>query len=380
MEIFGKNTVHPFKPSPSGDVNKLDLNKKMNEKNKEIDKTLRQISRSYEDRCVQRQKMKSTLSLVKEIPKMEFDSNNKLVAREATTKLADVKKSKNGSNTIKIDDLEIEVTDEIMAMIYHKGLKKRMDQKSAKQRCQERRRSRSKAIEKSFDSSSDAEIGEFMKTDLFKQKVSQHQPQVNRETMMKTLQRYSPRLTNPLLPVIETESRETPENDQKIQPKKPTNVQISEFKFLSTDEPVPSPAPETEKTNVLGNKARTILTKTESFRKTKSSGALVQKTRVDTVKRNTSDPTSTFEEDNIDEDKHGSKKHMNISKTAKKHLGMAVTPIKDVGDHGKHLPNFDHTIRISSDETPNLLDLRKNKKEVNEDEDEHDIQKFGFNS
>ena len=92
----------------SGDLNKLDLNKRMNEKNKEIDKTLRQISRSYEDRCLQRQKMKSTLSLVKEIPKMEFDSNNKLVAREETAKLSNIKKSKN-ANTIKIDDLEIEV-------------------------------------------------------------------------------------------------------------------------------------------------------------------------------------------------------------------------------------------------------------------------------
>ena len=92
----------------SGDLNKLDLNKRMNEKNKEIDKTLRQISRSYEDRCLQRQKMKSTLSLVKEIPKMEFDSNNKLVAREETAKLSNTKKSKN-ANTIKIDDLEIEV-------------------------------------------------------------------------------------------------------------------------------------------------------------------------------------------------------------------------------------------------------------------------------
>ena len=392
---FVENRILGYVPSILGDLNKLDLNKKMNEKNKEISKTLRQVSRSYEDRCKQREKMKSTLSLVKEIPKMEFDVNNKLVAKqEETTKLANVKRSKS-ANTIKVDDLELEVSDEVMSLIYHKALK---EKKPLKQRNKERRRSRTKVPERSFESSSDAEICEFMKNDIFKQKIKDFKPDEKRETKIKVLQRYSPRHSNPMLPVEESENfqgdfemktKDTGTN--KLNEKQELNrkfkcpsLQIKEFKYLSSDEPVPSPAPEVEtkprkpkNSNKLtelslidfhtkmdadlksfSKKAIPNLQKhgrEDSFRKTKSSGAFERikmdnaRCRIEEQCRTLSDPTSAFEEEtttNISENKN-----LNISKTAKKHLGMAVTPI-EMNDNRNEIQNFVNHVRASSDDTP----------------------------
>ena len=459
---YVENRILGHVPSILADLNKLDLNKKMNDKNKEMDKTLRQISRSYEDRCKQRQKMKSTLSLVKEIPKMVFDSSNKLVAKEGSAKLTDIKKSKD-ANKVKVDDMEIEVNDDIMSMIYHKALKDKVESKTGKHKTRERRRSKAKALErscessseaeiseimksrllnkpkledyalvhdvgstatqkryspydipedfvaasecgqqksqksanrkinfeskgiesprktnepiKSCDSSSEAEICEIMKSDIFKQKLEDYTPDVGMDAKLKCLQRYSPRINNKLLPVMEADQQDVNKslrNKDHIESKhsisngvKPLPIHlVDECKFLSIDEPVPSPAPEAGQKAILVQTPDTEIAKTfrdhgdvtkmEQFRKTKSSGVfenipkLTITSKMENVKRTNSDPISVHEEEvqNVVE-----KKSLNISKTAKKHLGMAMTPIGK-SDSVNEMDNFVKAIQISSDDTP----------------------------
>ena len=464
-------------PSVLADLNQMDLNKKINDKNREMDRTLRQISRSYEDRCKQRRKMQSTLSLVKEIPKMEFDANNKLVAKETSTKLANVKRSKE-ENKIKMDDIEFEANEDIMSMIYWNALKEKMENRAPRQRQKERRRSkvksvekycgsssdadigvvnkspilkpnarehlvedgqnkvkqqfqRSSSVEKYCESSSDAEISNIMKSHLFKQKVEDHIPEKNRDAKIKHLKRYSPRLPNKLLPLEEIQSTEcepkvcdvlgsnvktkkdlvinlesntiTP-SIPKINPISNSSKLIRELKFLSMDDPVPSPAPgegkraivessdrqenpeieypvlktfpskskkldkniqhkiqvdmpEQERLEIkhkeLMNNSKKPLVETsrfDHFRKTRSSTLfesipeVVVEKRME--KRTNSDPMSVVEEENTENGME--KNNLNISKTAKKHLGMAVTPIDRNDDD---LKNFVHALQISSDDT-----------------------------
>ena len=379
-----ENRILGYVPSVLQDLQKLDLNKKLNEKNKEIDKTLRQISRSYEDRCKQREKMRSALSLVKEIPKMEFDQNNKLIAKEDTTLLSNIKKSKNSTNTIKMDDMEFEVTDEIMSMIYHKALKKRMGSKSSKPRHPERRRSKSKMIERSQDSSSEAEISDIMKNGIFKQKVEEFDLDFDRKSQLKCLQRYSPRHLNPLLPVLEDKVQDDPheaaekKNSSLRRDDKNVNIRekeilgngndfrltsskskiplgdLKELKFLMSEDPVPSPAPASNNeepredrnglrnaNNGIGNSvregvrddvrlgARNGFTEDKrfdhTFVKSKSSGEFKSLPRAKTGQRRGSiDEKMKEKSPDLSEMR---KSNINISKTAKKHLGMAVTPV-----------------------------------------------------
>ena len=350
----------------------------MNDKNKEMDRTLRQISRSYEDRCKQRLKMKSTLTLAKEIPKMEFDSNNKLVARDDFAKLENVKKGKT-ENAVKLDEMEVEVTDDLMSEIYHKALKDMNGKKAPKSRNKERRRSKTKIPERSCDSSSDTEIADIMMKDIFRQKVSEVPAEENKELKLKSLFRYSPKFKNSLFVVEENQKsqkkagqekpvngygsdialkKEIKKDDSDCQvpkvseakctrrPNKSPNIQIKEFKFLSIDEPVPSPAPEMNNITIITplcskekKKAQQTLLKIDGFRKTKSSFEFENIPLNQDIlkqKRNNSDPSSTFEEGSSQQDLRNkeldSKIYMNISKTAKKHLGMAVTPMEQTGN------------------------------------------------
>ena len=88
----------------------------------------------------------------------------------------------------------------------------------------------------------------------------------------------------------------------------------------------------------------------DHFRKTRSSShfesipEVVVENRIE--KRTNSDPLSIVEERTI---MNGMEKNnLNISKTARKHLGMAVTPIDRNDDDIK---NFVHALQISSDDT-----------------------------
>ena len=417
--------------------------------------------------------MKSTLSIVKEIPKMEFDVNNKLVAKDSSTKLTDVKRSKEG-NKIRMDDIEFEANDDIMSMIYWNALKEKMENRAPRQKQKERRKSKVKSVEKFCESSSDAEIrivkkspiiklnakehpveegqnkvkqqlqrqstvekycesssdaeiSSIMKSHLFKQKVEEHIPEGTRDAKIKHLKRYSPRLPNKLLPLDEIQSIEceSPQacgsnvktkNDLGIhlelntitKPNPKTNPisnstkLIRELKFLSTDDPVPSPAPvETRKEivepprqenheieypelKVLPSKSKKFLadkivqrkivaeirdvekfpietkhkelmnnskkplaetSRFDHFRKTRSSTQFESIPEVVVEKkienRTNSDPTFTVDEAT-------KANNLNISKTARKHLGMAVTPIDRNNDDMK---NFVHALQISSDDT-----------------------------
>ena len=383
-----ENSILGHVPSVLQDLGKVDLEKKLNDKSKQIDKTLRQISRAYEDRCKQRQKMRSALSLLKDIPKMELDEHNNIVTKEDTTKLKEIRQGKNG-NTIKLDNMEIEVSNEIMSMIYHRALKKRMERKSSKCRPVERRRSKPRINEKSHDSSdTETEISEFMKNALLKQQLENTVPDTSREMKIRSLQRYSPRLKNPLIPVFEGESDETKNEDEiDKQDKEPLTPILSKLeiptsfslweetdknspcKFLDSDEPVPPPAPEirindminqvqeskpkhqksmrekNEKKEVVNDhpkKSKPI--PVDNLRKTKSSGAFnnlpdcgyKSQNVKQTVKRQTSDPSEKrssiiFEDKIIDCRKEETKnKNLNISETARKHLGM--------GDKSKNSP------------------------------------------
>ena len=334
---YVENRILGHVPSVLQDLQKLDLNKKMNEKNKEIDKTLRQISKSYEGRCKQREKMKSALSLVKEIPKMEFDQYNNLIAKEDTTLLSNIKKSKN-SNTIKMDDMEFEVSDEIMSMIYHRALKKRLESKSSKQKTQERRRSRTKLEDRSKDSSSEAEIAEIMSNDIFKRKVAEFDRNMDRQSQVKCLQRYSPRHLSPLLPVMEDkcpevvrEEAEEKTEDRNFQLTRGNSkmplADLKELKFLISEDPVPSPAPlekNTErKSEGIRENVRIVKKSEQTFVKSKSSSEFKSLPRARSNQRRGSIDRGKDEGD-LQEMKRSS---INISKTAKKHLGMAVTPV-----------------------------------------------------
>ena len=338
---YVENRILGHVPSVLQDLQKLDLNKKLNEKNKEIDKTLRQISRSYEDRCKQREKMRSALSLVKEIPKMEFDQYNNLIAKADTTLLSNVKRSKN-SNTIKMDDMEFEVSDEIMSMIYHRALKKRMESKSSKQKNLERRRSKTKMIERSQESSSEPEIADIMKNEIFKQKVEDFDRDLNRESQLKCLQRYSPRLLTPLLPVLEDKLQEVVRNvdgrkkddvrsqanrdknaipnDLKLEKSKTQIPDLKELKFLLSEDPVPSPAPLEKHQDDIRIERKSEHT----FVKSKSSSEFKSLPRAKPSQRRGSFDRRIEGVQDVVEVK---KPNINISKTAKKHLGMAETPV-----------------------------------------------------
>ena len=421
--------------------------------------------------------MKSTLNLVKAIPKLEFDVNNKLVAKDSSTKLIDVKKSKE-DNKIRMDDIEFEANEDIMSMIYWNALKEKMENRAPRQKQKERRRSKVKSVEKFCESSSDAEIGvvkkspimkvsakehpveegqnkakqqlqrlssvekycesssdaeisNIMKSHLFKQKVEEHIPEDSREAKIKHLERYSPRLPNKLLPLDEIQSIESEsqailsnvktKNDlginlelntitkpnQKTNPFSNSTKLIRELKFLSTDDPVPSPAPletrkvivepqrqenpkieypelkvlpsklkrsladkitqrkidteirdgekfplETKQKDLMNNSKKPLAetSRFDHFRKTRSSTLFESIPEVVIEKkienRTNSDPTFTVGEATI---VNGNEKNnLNISKTARKHLGMAVTPIERNNDD---LKNFVHALQISSDDT-----------------------------
>ena len=424
--------------------------------------------------------MQSTLSLVKEIPKMEFDANNKLVAKETSTKLKSVKRSKE-ENKIKMDDIEFEANEDIMSMIYWNALKEKMETRAPRQR--KRRKSKVKSFEKYCESSSDAEIGvvlkspllkpnapeylvkdcknkveqqlqrqnsvekycgsssdaeisSIMKSHLFKQKVEDHIPEKNRDAEIKHLKRYSPRLPNKLIPLDENQSAECEEskksdilgsnvktkNDlvinlelntittslQRTNPISDSSKLIRELKFLSSDDPVPSPAPaegkrpivessdrqeipeieypllkslsngskkplkvknmhqgikvdmpelkriylETKPQELINNSKKPLAetSRFDHFRKTRSSSLFESIPEVVVEKRiemrTNSDPLSIVEDGIIG---NGMEKiNLNISKTARKHLGMAVTPIDRNDDDMK---NFVHALQISSDDT-----------------------------
>ena len=455
---YVENSILGHVPSVLQDMGTVELEKKLNDKTKQIDKTLRQISRAYEDRCKQRQKMRSALSLVKEIPKMELDEHNNLITKDDTTKLKEIRRSKIG-NTIKLDNMEIEVSNEIMSMIYHRALKKRMERKSPKCRPVERRRSRPKLNEtKSQDSSeTENEISEFMKNALLKQQLENTVPDTSREMKIRSLQRYSPRLRNPMIPVIEAESDgehdgnyERMNNTRKEDEVKSTtsNLEIpesfclwkvtdedSQCKFLATDEPVPPPAPEiridksligpgvqkAKESKIVPKKLKEVChpiepivedktykfskesisseeldnfknndkkpLPTDYLRKTKSSGAFenvpknISKdvSEILSLKRQSSDPSenkaslvdmSRKKDDIYAKEENKQNKDLNISETAKKHLGMADdskdSPVEEIGSRNR-INSIFQTIG-SSFEDNGESDLMKKEQRANQND------------
>jgi len=77
-----------------------------------------------------------------------------------------------------------------MSMIYHKALKKRMGTKSSKPKLSERRRSKTKMLERSQDSSSETEIADIMKNGIFKQKVEEFDLDFDRKSQIKCRLKY----------------------------------------------------------------------------------------------------------------------------------------------------------------------------------------------
>ena len=96
----------------------------------EIEQNMKNINQSYEERVKLRKELRSRLNLPKPPPSfMTFDHYHDLVPVTQPLK-PDIEEVKAGQNVIKLDDMQIEVSNEIMAMIYYRALKDKFEDDS----------------------------------------------------------------------------------------------------------------------------------------------------------------------------------------------------------------------------------------------------------
>ena len=89
----------------------------------EIERSLRQVSACYAQRCQLRHQLRARLDLptIPPVPVMTFDRFHNLVPKVGAGEGTQAN-STNSANKIKLDNMEIEVSNEIMAMIYYRAL------------------------------------------------------------------------------------------------------------------------------------------------------------------------------------------------------------------------------------------------------------------
>lgn len=228
----------------------------------DIDHNLKRISLSYERRCKLRQDLRTKLNLPNLVPSMTFDRFHNLVPANEPPRYTE-NSEKKGPNIIKLDNMHIEVSNEIMAMIYYRALKGKFEQSneretplrksksfpSAKEtpKIKEQRKQdvESKQLKDlSLITTSDYEdsfLDSGSETDLSTLEIG-----MTREMRIRSLKRYSPRHHNTMLPVLETENENTPDVEIKhTKTKKRTDqIENSILQFDDINEPVPPPAPE----------------------------------------------------------------------------------------------------------------------------------------
>jgi hypothetical protein len=197
----------------------------------EIDRNLKQVSECYAQRCELRDGLRHRLSLrpQKPVPVMTFDRYHNLVPKEPSV-AAD--SSGTSANRIKLDNMEIEVSNEIMAMIYYRALMNKFEKRhgqdtkvnsdraapgartggqgtSSKDPRNEKAHGKVEVDTRHDDGRLRCEVDEdneeldsASETDLSKLDLSSL---TSREMRIRSLQRYSPRLSATMMPVFETE-------------------------------------------------------------------------------------------------------------------------------------------------------------------------------
>jgi hypothetical protein len=200
----------------------------------EIDRNLKQVSECYAQRCELRDGLRHRLSLRPQklgvtVPVMTFDRYHNLVPKEPSV-AAD--SSGTSANRIKLDNMEIEVSNEIMAMIYYRALMSKFEKRHGQDTKMNSDRAASGARTGGQGTSSkdprhekahgkvevdtrhddgrlryevdedNEELDSASETDLSKLDLSSL---TSREMRIRSLQRYSPRLSATMMPVFETE-------------------------------------------------------------------------------------------------------------------------------------------------------------------------------
>ena len=232
---------------------------KMASTRSDIDHNLKNVSLSYERRCKLRQDLRAKLNLPNLVPSMTFDRFHNLVPANQPLQYTENVVKKGPSNIIKLDNMHIEVSNEIMAMIYYRALKGKFEKSTQKKtplrksksfpnneelpKLKEKRRNNAENKHQqdlSLLTTSDYEdtfLDSGSETDLSTLELS-----MTREMRIRSLKRYSPRHHNTMLPVIETDNENTSGEDFKEGTK--NNKQNLIWQFDDINEPVPPPAPE----------------------------------------------------------------------------------------------------------------------------------------
>jgi hypothetical protein len=200
----------------------------------DIDRNLKQVSECYAQRCELRDRLRHRLSLRPQklgvaVPVMTFDRYHNLVPKEPSV-AAD--SSGTSANRIKLDNMEIEVSNEIMAMIYYRALMSKFEKRhgqdtkvnvdraaagartggqgtSSKDPRHEKTHMKAEVETKHDDrrlryevDEDNEELDSASETDLSKLDLTSL---TSREMRIRSLQRYSPRLSATMMPVFETE-------------------------------------------------------------------------------------------------------------------------------------------------------------------------------
>jgi hypothetical protein len=211
----------------------------------DIDRSLRMVSECYAQRCQLRDQLCARLNMPQQppVPVMTFDRYHNLVPKVGPSNVTQGGNTNtSGANRIKLDNMEIEVSNEIMAMIYYRALMSKFERlhsggsgdgkktevqspplhsnpnqgpvqahgkgvKPKKQSMLDQKPSCNAEGEPSVrgavDEEDDEDLDSSSETDISRLDLSRSL--TTREMRIRSLQRYSPRLHATMLPVIETE-------------------------------------------------------------------------------------------------------------------------------------------------------------------------------
>jgi len=199
---------------------------KMAATSSEIDQNLKQVSECYTQRCQLRHGLRDRLNLLpdKPVPVMTFDQYHNLVPKQQPVggSQGEVSAPTASANKIKLDNMEIEVSNEIMAMIYYRALMGKFERQglgrggpghdsqavphsAAGPGKREVTSEASGGLGVRYDveeEDNEELLDSASETDVSKLDLSSLS---TREMRLRSLQRYSPRLKATMLPVLETE-------------------------------------------------------------------------------------------------------------------------------------------------------------------------------
>lgn len=241
----------------------LEYGKMVNTKS-DIEKNLKIVSSSYEQRSKLRQTLRSKLNLPNLVPIMTFDKDHNLVPKSVLT--ANV--PNHGVNLIKLDNMQLEVSNEIMEMIYNRALKTKFEGGEGK-KTSKKTIKKSKSLPESKDLTVQEKPkspqvnrkyeanGIYFDSSDFEQTLNDSGSETDisncelrrpRETRIQSLKHcYSPRLSSRMMPVFETDHEHSPDVFKQKQSNKDDNKPkdgSAMWMFDDIYEPVPPPAPE----------------------------------------------------------------------------------------------------------------------------------------